>query len=712
MSRSLLVVALGSEGAVIAGRTKARWADWQADAAVLAIGAPDGRGLAEEDVAALEGDGTELPEAAIAMAVARFKGTPEVIIVADLSDPQAAIVSDLSEFLFRAIGDEAGLSAVLILPAGDDPELIHENAEKILSEILPIEGETSRFSRIFLVEDIDEHGSPTSRDAIREAVALRLAAEGASGPVGEAIRARSRSLVGVVRSLGAAAIRFPSRAVAEMAGARLAAAMVEGWCGRESDPGGPFPPELPLSANSADIDTPGVGSELEIILDEILWGLRADHPDFSAMVADLPEGIAKLERTLFEGEGPNLLDAARTEVKEREARWEAILKDDLLQRTRPVFIEGGGMSRGVAYLENLAKVVEQSLKGLETLNGTLQGRRQEANKKLAKTIDKLDEATRKRLFRPKAIREAQEDLRQAALSFLASGTEAVVMTDFLGAARRFVGLVGSLKERVLTIIGVLTFVQQGLEARAALIAESWRAPNLLDPGDPESAYRDTVGALPDEEALLATLHDDVVAGGSVLDLPLVAGDEDALMARLHESGIARFPALLEASFGQGLAQRLATPALRAERLRAALNAAKPLLRLDAPAGEALPGQTGVILAHEPDPPDALTRAIERLGFPAADCAPLPREMGDHVVVITERSNFPLGSIKVLAGMASDAAAAAGWDEMSVVTPADLEVFSDPGSGTSTGEELESAPQLLLDAGDPEDAIADQDAIQP
>ena len=315
-----------------------------------------------------------------------------------------------------------------------------------------------------------------------------------------------------------------------------------------------------------------------------------------------------------------------------------------MDRCRPAFLEGGGLARGLTFLESLHVAFEHTHKTVEDRQRLAEQRQQGARIRLDGALADLGAAARRPFFRNSVSAARLADCRRAAFLYLTTRAERVLLGDFENAMTDVLKTVAELRDRLSRLTAVLTSVQHGLDDRARAIADAWHADNLLDPGDPETAYRDAVGALPDEEALLGSVHEDFVAGGSVLDLPIGSGDEQHLIERLHERALLRFPALLESTFGQGISQRLSNASMRAERLATALEAATPLLRLTRDQSGNLAGQAGVLLGHEASPPEALEAALSRLGFPVADCTVLPRKLADHLVIWTERGGFAPDSV--------------------------------------------------------------------
>lgn len=668
MKTPVLVFALGPEAAAIAARAKAIWEVWGAGASVLAIGPANVAGLdPETDVAPLERDGQDLPRAAIATALAGHDPHPDVVIVADLAEHEAVFCARLAFEARRAIGPDRRLSAILVLPGPEHPPLELSAVGDILGVLWPGHGAVRLLDRLYLMEDAAANEASASREMVREVAALRLAIEGDGGAIGEAVRGRSDALEGPVRSLGGAALRYPGRAVAELAGARLAGALVEGWCGAAADPGGPLPDALPVDDDALEYAglTPESTAELEAFLDELLWSLRARYPKIAAVASVLPAELALLEDVHFGAEGSaegdipvlirqggddkprSVLEPSRERLQAQIVRWRSRIEWELVDRCRPVFLEGGGLARGVAFLEALGGAIDRMDRSLNDRRKLAEDRQVKARDRLDAALTELSAASRKPFFRNAAAAASLADCRRAAVLYLTTRAERVLLADFGDALGEVGKTVADLEDRLGKLTTVLGKVREGLDDRARGIAEAWRADNLLDPGDPETAYRDAVGPLPDEEALLASVHEDFVAGGSVFDLPIQAGDEQHLVERLHERAVLRFPALLESTFGQGLGQRLPNASLRAERLAAALEAATPLLRLAQDEDGNAPGKALAILAHEPSPPEALVAALSRLGIPEEDRAVLPRKMADHLVIWTERADFPPDAIRAI-----------------------------------------------------------------
>lgn len=672
MKPPALVFALGPEAAAIAARAKAIWQVWGTFPAVLAIGPQVLPGLdAEHEVAPLERDGQDLPRAAIATALAGFDSHPDVIIVADLAEHEAGFCARLAAETRRAIGPDGRLTAILILPGPERMPLELSAAGDILGVLWPGRATPRLLDRLYLVEDAAESGAAAARETIREAVAWHLAIVCDAGSAGEAFRTRSDALGGEVRSLGAVALRYPGRAVAELAGARLAVSLVEGWYGTDAGPGGPLPASLPVDDDALEFAglTPELAAELEASLDELLWSLRARHPGIAAMANVLPAELSLLEEAQFghkerpekgpedrsedglEGDIPELvrlareprprsvLEAARDRLHQQVATWRSRIEWELVDRCRPAFLDGGGLARGLGFLESLLEAVARLDQSLADRRRLADDRRKEARQRLDSALGELGAASRRMFFRKAASAASLADCRRAAMLYLTMRAELELLADFQAALSEIREAIGHLRTRLVNLRKVLEGVRSGLEQRADAIAHAWNDENLLDPGDPETAYRDAVGPLPDEEALLASVHEDFVAGGSVLDLPIQIGDEQHLIERLHERAILRFPTLLEATFGQGLAQRLPNASMRAQRLSSALETATPLLRLTRDADGNLPGKVRVVLAHEPSPPPALVTAIERLGIPAEERLTLPRKMADRLIIWTERAAF-------------------------------------------------------------------------
>ncbi|MBM3267753.1 MAG: hypothetical protein FJZ01_08910, partial [Candidatus Sericytochromatia bacterium] len=653
-----LLIGLGGEAALILGRVKALREKLQAPATILAIGAAPGSGLGEDDVAPLERDGQELPHAALATALAGAGGEAAVSVVADLADLEGEFCEALVAEIRKAIGPERRLVLFALLPGDAEPQAMRLAAAGLLGRLWLAEGQGSAIDRLFLAEEACESGKVLGREARREAVALRLAIEGSATPAAAAVRAASDGLAGLVRSVGGVALRYPCRAVAELAAARLGAALVEGWCGSTHDAGGALPEDLPVDDDALGVVSlsPDASAEIEAFLDELVWSLRGRFPQLPALAAALPAELAALEEIQFSSAGGkeggeldvfvreprprSVLEGARDRLARQIQTWRAGCEAELVSRCKPVFLEGGGLARGIAFLDDFARALAGLAAGLGERERIGNSRLSDARQMLASATNDLGAAARKTLFRSQAVSAAFAACRRAGLLYLTTRAEVLLLDDFRSALALLESAVADMRERVARLTGVLTYVQHGLEDRGTAIADAWHGPNLLDPGDPEQAYRDVVGTLPDEEAHLASLHEDFVAGGSVLDLPIHPGDEQHLIDRLHERALLRFPDLLEATFGQGLAQRLPTQALRSQRLGAALAEAAPLFRLGDPeAAGPLPGQGVTVLAHEPKPPAELRGALDRLGFPAGSCAELSRKLADHVVILSERGGF-------------------------------------------------------------------------
>ncbi|MBM3276047.1 MAG: hypothetical protein FJZ00_12920, partial [Candidatus Sericytochromatia bacterium] len=331
-----LIFSLGPEGAAILARVKSLWEKFPQSGSLLAICARPPEGLDDSLVAALEREGQGLPKAAIATALASLPDSPDAYVVCDLTDVERSFLQPLAAEIRKTLGDDRRIIGVFLLPAADASSLDRAGAGDVLSHLWPVPGIAPHFDRLFLAEAFTETGATWNREALYDAVALRLAIEGAALPPGAALRERSDSLDGTVRSLGGTALRYPCRAVAELAAARLGAALVEGWCGSPRAIHEELPNDLPVDEDALEYAalTPDAGVELEAFFDELLWGLRGRYPQLNSLVAALPAELDALETAQFGTRQPAKFGAPRTEESEpgehavfiRETRSRSVLE--------------------------------------------------------------------------------------------------------------------------------------------------------------------------------------------------------------------------------------------------------------------------------------------------------------------------------------------------------------------------------------------------